>query len=57
MGSMTIVFTGSGLAGDGVANGVDGRLEGENWKTGEVRGELLSVWFRFDCRILGSGFG
>ena len=54
MGNMTTVLTGSSFAGDGLANGVDGRLDGENWKTGDVSGELLS---RLDGRIRGSGLG
>ena len=54
MGNMTAALTGSSFAGDGVANGVEGRLDGENWKTGDVRGELLS---RFGGRIRGRGFG
>ena len=54
---MTSAFIGSLLAGEGVAKGVGGRLEGENWKTGEVRGEFWSVWFRLGWRILGRGLG
>jgi hypothetical protein len=40
IGKTTIALTGSGLAGEGVAKGVDGKLDGENWKTGDVNGEL-----------------
>ncbi len=60
-GNMTMALIGSDFAGEGVAKGVvGGILEGENWNTGDVSGELLSDWLvllRLGWSIRGSGFG